>query len=148
MTAEIRRYLDEHGDRYTVEALRAQLLEAGHEPAEVDAAIADWQRGRAAAATGPTSERRSRFNRTVALLHAGALLVCMAIGAFWFGAGSVVTIGIVGGIALLIGWGISWAIGRAVLSRSEMAVALIAPVLSVLLIGGSCLGLLFTMRGI
>jgi hypothetical protein len=28
MTAEIRRYLEEHGDAYTVEALRAQLLES------------------------------------------------------------------------------------------------------------------------
>jgi hypothetical protein len=39
MRPEIEAYLREHGAKYTTDALRRQLIDAGHDPAEVDAAL-------------------------------------------------------------------------------------------------------------
>jgi hypothetical protein len=44
MKPEIERYIREHGDRYTDEALRRELIAAGHDPAEVDAALLERRR--------------------------------------------------------------------------------------------------------
>ncbi len=43
MRPEIEAYLREHGSRYTTEALRSQLIAAGHDPAEVDAALRETE---------------------------------------------------------------------------------------------------------
>lgn len=50
-----RTYLDENADKYTSRALRAKLIEAGHDPATVDATLAEWSAGRASQASAPST---------------------------------------------------------------------------------------------
>ena len=58
MDPEIKRYLDAHGTTYTPEALRRGLLEAGYDPAEVDAALLTWHAPAANPATTVSDGRR------------------------------------------------------------------------------------------
>ena len=57
MDPTIRRYLDEHGATYTPQALRKGLLDAGHDPAAVDAALAAFSSERSATSAGPRPAR-------------------------------------------------------------------------------------------
>ncbi len=52
MDPAIKRYLDEHGATYTPEALRKGLLDAIHDAAAIDAAIAAFAAQRVAASAG------------------------------------------------------------------------------------------------
>lgn len=137
---KINRYLDEHGATYTPEALRKGLLDAGYDPAEVDAALHDWQ----AQAVDPAMRvgDRRRFWRWAFGLHAAVLLLItiasLVIGSFAAGASGWL---IVLAVALLVGLGISGLIGRGVVQGSGLSVALVLPAVSALLIGGSCLAL-------
>jgi hypothetical protein len=140
MKPEIDAYLREHGSKYTTDALRQQLIAAGHDVAEVDAAL------REAGAThgaqlSESGGRRGRFWLWAIGLHVGAL----AVATVWIlnGATSQTYVGIavvVLGIVLLIGLGISGLIGRALLGRG-MGVAVVVPLISALLLGGSCMAM-------
>ena len=143
MNPEIKRYLEEHGATYTPEALRKGLLDAGYDPAEVDAAIGGWQVGRAGFEAG--GEDRRTFGRWAILLHLGAVVAVFlsivalkgttAIGLALLGCGVLA-------IALLIGWAISTLIGRALLPGTGVIVALLVPAISAFVLGGSCFALL------
>jgi hypothetical protein len=136
---EIKSYLDEHGATYTEEALRRGLLDAGYDPAEVDAALKEWQ----ASAAGPASvaTKGRRFWLWVLGLHVAALAIigvwAVAIGSF---AANVGLLGILA-VVLVIGVGISGLLSGGVREGRGLAIALVVPAVSALLIGGSCLAL-------
>jgi hypothetical protein len=138
---EIERYLDEHGATYTPEALRKGLLEAGHDPEAIDAAMWGWQARR----TGGTGSDEARtFGRWAILLHLGALVATFVLLLLLKGVGQagVLLVGIgVLAVAMLIGWAISSMIGRALL-RGGATVALIVPAISAIALGGTCFALL------
>lgn len=141
MKPEIESYLREHGDRYTPEALRQQLIDAGHAPDEVDAALAEWRSQRAA--IPGTEEEKRRFMRLTWLIHG----VVLAAAFVWFmvatggDSNTALLLALVLGIVLLIGVGISSVIGKMLVRGPGLSVALVVPVVSALLIGGSCIGL-------
>lgn len=147
MNPDIRRYLDEHGATYTPEALRRGLLDAGYDPTEVDRALDECRTSNAAPADAAD---RSALRRLSILIHAGALLVVAVALLLLYGVSQVTTVVIVGivlGLALLIGYAISWRIGRRLLPRTGLTVALLAPIVSALLLGGSCLALIRGVTG-
>lgn len=147
MKPEIQHYLNEHGSTYTEPALRKALLDAGHDPADVDAGIAEWEAGNAHAGSRGTAAR-GQFTRWSLLLHVATLLVVFVLILLAAdSAGGVLPFGLVLAIVLAIGWAISWLIGRTLLSRTSLMVALIAPVISALLIGGTCFALANSLRG-
>jgi hypothetical protein len=138
---EIERYLDEHGATYTAEALRKELMEAGHDPVAIDAAMREWQARRTG---GIGSDDVRTFGRWAILLHLGALVVTFVVLLLLKGVGQagVLLVGVgVLAVAMLIGWAISSMIGRALLGGGT-TVALIVPAISALLLGGSCFAML------
>lgn len=142
MDDPIRDYISANREKYTPEAIREQLLAAGHDMAAVDAALAEWP---APTVTEGSDAARKTFGRWALGLHAGALVG--VVGLLWLIYGTRVStylgIGaVILAVVLLIGWGISSLIGRAVLSPSRLWVALVVPALSALVIGGSCFALL------
>lgn len=137
MNPDIKRYLDDHAATYTPQALRKGLLEAGHDPVAVDAAIREWQVGRNGG-SGPGDPRT--FGRWAMLLHLGALVATFGVLVLLKGPAQagVVLVGVgVLAVAMLIGWDISSMIGRSLLGGGT-TVALIVPGISALLLGGSC----------
>lgn len=149
MRPEIRKYLEEHGERYTTEALRRGLLDAGHPPGEVDDALREFSAKRSA--PDVPDERRGAFGWWAFGLHAAALLLVALWlvtqpGAFTYGMGTIALF--VLGLALLIGWAISRPIGQRLLPGSGLSVALIVPAISALLIGGSCFAMLGGLTGV
>jgi hypothetical protein len=150
MRPEIKRYLDENGAQYTSDALRSALLQVGHDPAEVDAALQEWQSEHAGAFVG--EESRRRFRRWTIWLHLGALLVVFVLLSLSFGAqpsglaNAALVTGVLG-VLLLVGWYLSWLIGRRLLPRTGIAIALIIPLISALGLGGSCLALMGGISG-
>jgi hypothetical protein len=136
MRPEIEAYLASNGSKYTTKALRQQLIHAGWEAAEVDAALQETEAARRpqfAAIQG----LRSRFWRWVFLLN-GITLALVVAWTISRGNGTwAVAVAVVLGIFLLIGLGLSGLIGRAFLGRG-LAVALIAPVIFALVLGGIC----------
>ena len=149
MKPEIESYLRDHGDRYTDEALRDQLLKAGHAPEEVDAALQERAAGRVAAATGP--DERGKFWKLTWALHVGAWLLLglwvllQAQGRFRYGEGAIGLIFLA--VAMLIGVGISGLVGRGMARRGNLSTALVVPAISAVLLAGSCFGLLSSMGG-
>jgi hypothetical protein len=133
MKPEIQRYLDEHGDDPRP-AIRQALLAEGHSPEELDDAFAEWDR--ATTSADPVASRAT-FDRVAAIFH----LVGLGWVAYWLlilpdkiAEGRGPTALLVVGIALVIGWLISTFIGRWLLPRTGLAVALVVPALSALLI--------------
>jgi hypothetical protein len=139
MRPEIEAYIREHGDRYTPEALRRALLEAGYEPTEVDAALRELESRRAASADN--DGRRSRFWLVAIGLHVAALVVA---GIWIANSASATYLGfvvVILGVVLLIGLGISGLIGRWLIPRSGLTVALVVPLLSAVILGGTCMAM-------
>jgi len=140
MRPEIDAYLREHGAQYTTEALRRQLIHAGHDAAQVDTALREWEAGRGAQLTETRTVSR-RFWRWAIGLH----LAAGVLASVWLLLGST-SGGYIGialiilGLVLLIGLSISGLIGRALIGRG-MAAALVFPVISALLIGGTCMAM-------
>ena len=144
MNPEIRRYLDEHGATYTPEALRRGLLDAGYDPAQVDTALLEWGADR----TGTGSRQRDRrtFGAWAFGLHLGSLLAMFVLLIVLKGttAIGIATLGaVVLAIALLLGGALTWLIGRAILPSTGVAIALIVPAISAIVLGGSCFALLY-----
>ena len=142
MKPEIETYLREYGDRYTREALRAQLVEAGHDPEEVDAALTEWASRQAS--PPPTDEGRRQFRRLTWLIHGAALLLAFLWMVLVIGGdlGAILLVSAVLGVVLLIGVGISLLIGRFLVGGATVGAAIVVPILTALLIAGSCLGLM------
>lgn len=147
MNPAIKRYLDEHGATYTPEALRKGLLDAGYDPAEVDAALSGWNPSQS---PGPEAQARRTFRQAALWLHVGALLAVFVLLVTLKGTTAIGT-ALLGcavlGVALVIGWAISSLIGRALLPATGAVVALIVPAISALLLGGSCFALLSSAIG-
>ena len=149
MTPEIRAYLDEHGGTYTPKALRQGLIDAGHDAAQVDAAIAEWQAERASGAGSGQGDRRG-FTRTALLIHVAAFAAVIGFALLVYGnrvSGYLGIVAVVLAIVLAVGWAISALIGRALLSRTGLTIALVLPVASALLIGGTCYALVTSLAG-
>jgi hypothetical protein len=148
MDPAIKRYLDEHGPTYTRDALRRSLVEAGHDPAAVDAALIEWEAERAG--TGPDAERRKTFSRWTVRLHAAALVAVFVLLVALKGTPAI-GLALLGcavlGVAMIIGWAISSLIGRALLPRAGVIVALVVPALSALFLSGTCFALLSASIG-
>ena len=147
MNPRIRQYLQDHGATYTPEALRKGLLDAGYDPAEVDAALSGWN---AAEAGGRDAQARRTFGRWALLLHVGAVVAVFVLVIALKGTTAIGT-ALLGcavlGIALVIGWAISSLIGRALLPGTGTLIALIVPAISAILLGGSCFALLASAIG-
>ena len=136
MRPEIEAYLQKNGARYTTKSLRLQLQHAGYDATEVDAALQETAAARALQ-FAETKTLRTRFWTSVFLLNA----VTLALVVGWVtvrGNGTwALAVVVVLGIFLLIGLGISGLIGRAFLDRG-MGVALIAPIIFAVILGGIC----------
>lgn len=137
MRPEIEAYLREHGATYNTEALRRQLIHAGYDPDEIDAALLETEEGR-----GPqlaeTRASRSRFWRLTIGLH----LLALALVTTWVytrGYSYAPIAAIILGVMLLVGLGISGPIGRALLRRTGLTAALLVPVISAVGLSGLCL---------
>jgi hypothetical protein len=148
MDPAIKRYLDEHGATYTRDALRRSLVEAGHDPAAVDAALSEWEAERPA--TGPDAERGKTFRRWAFRLHVAAVVAVFVLLVALKGT-TAIGLALLGcavlGVAMIIGWAISSLIGRALLPRAGVIVALVVPAISALLLGGTCFALLSASIG-
>jgi hypothetical protein len=137
MRPEIEAYLRANGAKYTTKALRQQLINAGHDVAEVDAALQETEATRAPqlAATGAL---RTRFW----LWAIGFNLVGLVVATIWaFGSSSSDFAGavpIVLGFFLLIGLGIAGLMGRSMLGRG-LGIALVVPLLVMLMLTGTCM---------
>jgi hypothetical protein len=142
MKDEIRRYLDEHGGTYTPDALRSRLLEAGYDPAEVDAALGEWETERAQAAGG--EDGRRSFGRWSLWIYAGALAAVFVLTVLLLE--SDVGLALVGAVVLLffllIAWAVSGLLGRWVVPRVGWSVALLIPLIFALGLGGTCLAIM------
>ncbi len=139
MNPEIKRFLDEHGATYTPDALRTALIQAGHDPSEVDSALTDWRAGPVA------PNKRTEFRRWAIGLHICALVAMAILVVVLNGiesAGVVPIAALVLALFLLVGWAISGLIGRWLLPRTGLMVALIAPAVSALLLGGTCVAIM------
>ena len=139
MRPEIEAYLRENGATYTTKALRQQLIRAGHDPVEVDAALQDTE-GARAPQFAETSAQRSRFWLLVFGLNALGLILATVWAFQGRSAAYAGAVPIVLGVVLLIGLGISGLIGRSMLGRG-MAVALIVPVIVTLVLTGACMAM-------
>lgn len=137
MRPEIEAYLREHGARYTTEALRRQLIHAGHDPDEIDAALRETEDGRRPQLAGFHASR-SRFWWSAFGLHLAALALVSA-WVFTRGYTYAPIAAIILGLMLLVGLGISGLVGRAVLPRSGFMAALLVPLVSVVGLSGLCL---------
>ena len=139
MRPEIDAYLRTNGARYTTKALRAQLIHAGYEAGEVDAALQETEAARAPQ-FAETRALRSRFWWTAVTLNVAGLVVA-TIWAFQ-GPNEIYAGGVpvVLGFFLLIGLGISGLIGRALLGRG-MGVALLVPFIFTVLLTGTCMAI-------
>lgn len=135
MRPEIDAYLLAHGARYTTKALRAQLISAGHEPAEVDAALAETQEARKPQ-LAETQALRSRFWALAFLINFLVLVVAtvlVAQSSTFAGAAFLVL-----GSAMLLALIVTGNIGRALLHSRGLLVALLVPTVGALLLGGWC----------
>lgn len=147
MKPEIEAYLREHGATYTSDALRKELIAAGHDPADVDAAIREWESARAGEATAAaagTADQRTFRNGALGL-HVGALVAVFLIVIILNGTdalGYAVIGAVVLAILLAVGLAISYLIGRALLPRTGAAVALVVPLISAFALGGTCLAIM------
>jgi hypothetical protein len=139
MRPEIDAYLRTNGAKYTTKALRQQLIHAGYEAGEVDAALQETEAARAPR-FAETRARRSRFW----LLVWGLNIAGLVVATIWAFQGRSATyagaVPIVLGIFMLIGLGISGLIGRSMLGRG-LGVAMIVPVIFTLILTGSCMAI-------
>jgi hypothetical protein len=139
MKPEIEDYLRKHGGKYTTKALRKQLLFAGHDAAEVDAALAETEATRAPQFE-ETRQLRRRFWLVAIGLHLIALVAATAWWALWINSAYAGFVPFILGFFLIIGLLISGLIGRGLLGRG-VAVALVVPLISAALLGGTCMAM-------
>jgi len=139
MKPEIEEYLRSNGAKYTTNALRAQLIHAGYEAGEVEAALQETEAARAPQ-FAETRALRSRFWWTAVALNVAGLVVA-TIWAFQGPSSTYAgAVPIVLGFFLLIGLGISGLIGRSMLARG-LGIALLVPVIFTLILTGACMAM-------
>ena len=146
MPSTIHDYIREHRDRYTREAIRQQLLAAGYDAAQIDAA---WAMVDAPDPDATVGERFwGRFwlyllgTNLATLLLVG--LLTGLLGTLSGGGGLVLVIlAIVLAIGAVIAWAIVVATQPTQLGRgTAMAIGAIIPLLVAFLIGGACYALI------
>lgn len=147
MKPEIEAYLREHGTTYTSDALRKSLIAAGHDPADVDAAIREWESMRAGAASAAAAGKKDEgtYRNGAIGVHVGALVAAFLIVIILNGTdalGIAVIGAVVLAICLAVGLAFSYYIGRALLPRTGVMVALVVPVISAFALGGTCLAIM------
>lgn len=144
MDPRIADFIRDNRRRYTREALRQQLIEAGHDPAQIDATWAALDAPDPDATAGEGFW--SRFWLFLLGLNGAVfLLVFLTTGMV-----NNFVLAVVFAIALIIGaliaWGVVAATGPAKLGRTTaMVVGGVIPLAFALLIGGSCYALVGTM---
>ena len=147
MKPEIEAYLREHGATYTSDALRKALIAAGHDPADVDAALHEWESTRAGDATpaGAGTKDERTFRNGALGVHVG-VLVGTFLTVIIFNGTDALGIAVIGAVVLTIflaiGLAISYLIGRALLPRTGAMVALVVPVIAAFALGGTCLAIM------
>lgn len=139
MRPEIDAYLRTNGAKYTTKALRQQLIHAGYDAEEVDAALQETEAARAPQ-FAETRALRSRFWWAAIGLNAIGLVVAT----IWAFQGPSRTyagaVPIVLGFFLLIGLGISGLIGRGRLGKG-LGAALLVPLIFTLVLTGACMAM-------
>jgi hypothetical protein len=149
MRPEIERYLRDHGERFTPEALRRGLLDAGFDAVEVDNALREWRDRQVPGGARAAASRN--FWLWAGLIHLAALILVVVVLVIVNGL-QALGLALIGAaimaVVMLVGWGLSGLVGRAVLPHVGPWIALIVPVLSAALIGGTCLGLMGGVPGV
>jgi len=80
MRSEIDAYIREHGAKYTTDALRRQLVEAGHDPSEVDAALREAEGTASRQGSGAADFARILYAVGAVVGALGALLMVSLSG--------------------------------------------------------------------
>ena len=147
MDPRIADFIAKNQGKYTREAIRQQLIDAGHDPADIDAtwAILDTPDPEQAGLAGEGFWPRF-FLFLVGLNVAVFLLVALSTGmleALTTGGGALAGVFAVAlGIGALLAWGIVAAVGPAKLGRTTaIVVGGVIPIVFALLVGGSCYAL-------
>jgi hypothetical protein len=147
MDQRIADYIARNQGRYTREAIRQQLIDAGHDPADIDAtwAILDTPDPDEAGVAGEGFWPRF-FLFLIGLNVAVFLLVALStgmLGNLAFGGGAIAGVFAVAlGIGALLAWAIVAAVGPAKLGRTTaIVIGGVIPLVFALLIGGSCYAL-------
>lgn len=148
MDPRIAGYIRQHRDRYTRDAIRQQLVEAGYDPPAIDATWAALEtETRASGTTGSPRFWRYFWVWVAATYVFAFVVVVITAGLLTRGgmnpAGLVYAVAL--GIALLAAWGIVAATRPAQRSRgTALAIGGVIPLVFALLVGGSCYGLIGT----
>jgi len=152
MDPRIADFIAKNQGRYTREALRQQLIDAGYEPDAIDAtwAALDTPDPDEASVAGEGFWPRF-FLFLIGLNVAVFLIVAFTTGMFEVltsgGGGLLGVFAVVLGIGALISWGIVAAVGPAKLGRTTaIVIGGLIPIVFALLIGGSCYALASTFR--
>lgn len=147
MDQRIADFISANRGKYTRDAIRQQLIEAGYSPESIDAtwAILDTPDPDEAGVAGEGFWGRF-FLFLIGLNVAVFVLVTLATGMLaYVGQGNFALAGVFGvalGIGALLSWGIVAAVGPEKLGRtSAMVIGGLVPILFALLIGGSCYAL-------
>ena len=147
MDPKIADYIARNHGKYTREAIRQQLIDAGHDPADIDAtwAILDTPDPDETSVAGEGFWPRF-FLFLVGLNVAVFLIVALSTRMLEnLAAGGGVLAGIFAvalGIGALIAWGIVAAVGPAKMGRTTaLVIGAVIPLVFALLIGGSCFAL-------
>jgi len=138
MNPKIEDYLRKNGAEYTTKALRGQLLKAGYEATEIDAALKETEAARAPQ-LARTKALRSQFWVAASVVNFVVLIVVTGLVGSNTYAGAVF---IVLGIVMLLGLGISGTIGSALLAGRGLFFALAVPVVVALILGGTCFAMM------
>lgn len=143
MDPKIGDYIREHAGTYTREAIRAQLIAAGHDPERVDAALARSQLAHVTDPTAVAAKPTGHYWRWALAIQLVTLVVVTA----WVAAGSDPhgywsAVAIFLGVSLLVGLAITGSLGKALLPRTGLVIALLLPLASALLLGGVCLNMM------
>jgi hypothetical protein len=148
MDPRIADYIRQHRDRYTRDAIRQRLTEAGYDPPDIDATWAAIEAERRDSGTTGSPRFWRYFWVWVAATYLLAFVVVVtATGLLTRGGMTLAALvyAVALGIALLAAWGIVAATRPAQRSRSTaLAIGGVIPLVFALLVGGSCYGLIGT----
>ncbi|MDQ2933464.1 MAG: hypothetical protein M3R49_00525 [Chloroflexota bacterium] len=148
MDPRIADYIRQHRDRYTRDAIRQRLAEAGYDPAEIDATWVALETERHDQDTASSPRFWRYFWAWVAVTYLVAfVVVVIATGLLARGGMTPVALiyAVALGIALLAAWGIVAATRPTQLGRgTALAIGGVIPLVFALLVGGSCYGLIGT----
>ena len=147
MDPKIADYIARNHGRYTREAIRQQLIEAGHDPADIDRtwAVLDTPDPDEAAVAGEGFW--PRFFLYLIGLNVAILVILGLLGGMFQnldrGGGLIAAILAVAlGVGALLAWGVVAAVGPAKLGRTTaLVLGGVIPIVFALLIGGSCYAL-------